>query len=99
MEVTLEAELSIHHDPSKPARRRKKPSPAADSLLPECRVMALVSFPLSEVTEKDTPEHYMAAGCSDGVIRCCSVQYPYPQYWYNCTVQYMYMLCLVSITD
>jgi hypothetical protein len=53
-EVVLEAELSIHEGPgsnsggSKKRRRRRK-GPGAESLLPECRIMALASLPLSEV--------------------------------------------------
>ena len=79
----MEAELSIHHDHSKPARRKKKPSPGADSLLPECRVMTLVSFPLSEVTEENTPEHYVAAGCSDGAIRYSTLTAQYSMCIHN----------------
>ena len=71
-EATLEAELSVHEDPSRYSRRkrRKKPvRPGAESLIPECRIMALTSLPLSLVVEEDTHNHYVAAGCSDGVIR------------------------------
>ena len=72
-EATLEAELSVHEDPSRHGRRKrrkKKPiRPGAGSLIPECRIMALTSLPLSLVVEEDTHNHYVAAGCSDGVIR------------------------------
>ena len=72
-EVTLEAEMSIHDDPDVRRRgkiRRKKPKgPGAKSLLPECRIMALTSLPLAQVLDEDLGRHYVAVGCSDGIIR------------------------------
>ena len=77
-DVVLEAELSIHDvdDPNgggcrkKARRRRRGKGPGAESLLPECRIMALTSLPLPRAVEDGaTDGHYVAAGCSDGVIR------------------------------
>jgi WD40 repeat protein len=78
-EVTLEAELSIHNDAGchkgMKLRRKKPKGPGAKSLLPECRIMALTSLPLSQVVDdEDAGRHYVAAGCSDGIVR---------QYIYN----------------
>ena len=69
-EVILEAEMSIHDDPDVRRRGRKKPKgPGAQSLLPECRIMALTSLPLAQVLDEDLGRHYVAVGCSDGIIR------------------------------
>lgn len=82
---TLEAELYIHEDPGSSRRkmRKKKPKgPGAESLLPECRIMALTSLPLCQVVDRDTDRHYVAAGCSDGIIRCAYVlSRPYFKHW------------------
>ena len=77
LEVTLEAELSIHDDAvsrKKTKKRRRPKGPGAESLLPECRIMALTSLPLTQVVDEDSGrQHYVAAGCSDGPIRCVCV--------------------------
>ena len=79
-DVTLEAELYLHRDSLKPGRGKGKAKHKGltSELPPECRVMALVSFPLSELCISDMERgicphasalHYVAAGCSDAVIR------------------------------
>jgi WD40 repeat protein len=73
-EVHLEAELSIHddmdsHQRRKGKRRRRGRGPGAESLVPESRIMALTSLPLSPVVDGAPGRHYVAAGCSDGIIR------------------------------
>lgn len=59
-------------------KKRKKRSykrPFGSDVLPECRVMALTSFPLHKVYSCSSeanqlcPLHYVAAGCSDALIR------------------------------
>ena len=72
--MTLEAELSIHDEPAvdgrvKIKRKKKLKGPGAESLLPECRIMALTSLPLTQVLNLDSGSHYVAVGCSDGIIR------------------------------
>ena len=74
LEVHLEAELSIHddmdsHQKRKGKRRRRGRGPGAESLVPESRIMALTSLPLSPVVDGAPGWHYVAAGCSDGIIR------------------------------
>ena len=80
-QVALEAELWIHDDPGRHGssqrgrqrRRRRGKGLGAESLLPECRIMALTSLPLPGQTGvSSTAQHYVAAGCSDGVIRSIS---------------------------
>lgn len=76
MEVCLDAGLYLCDDAQ--IRRRKKRSkfkPLGSEVLPECRVMALTSFPVHEVYScSSLPNlghtyHYVAAGCSDALIR------------------------------
>ena len=73
-DTTLEAELFLHDNPSRLRRRRAKLSSATE-LPPECRVMSLSSFPLTCCVAGDRDEHslvgchYVAAGCSDALIR------------------------------
>ena len=74
LEVHLEAELSIHddmdsHQKRKGKRRRRGRGPGAESLVPESRIMALTSLLLSPVVDGAPGWHYVAAGCSDGIIR------------------------------
>lgn len=71
MTVSLEAELSLIHTVSK---KPKKAKFSYDSdALPECRIMSLTSFPLSSTVSSSFEAaldcHYIAAGCSDGLIR------------------------------
>lgn len=88
VQYTLEAELYIHEvtGSSRRKMRKKKPKgPGAESLLPECRIMALTSLPLCQVVDRDTDRHYVAAGCSDGIIRCAyniiMLSRPYFKHW------------------
>lgn len=73
IDVTLEAELFLHNDLMRQRRRRPKLSDA--ELPPECRVMSLSSFPLTSFvagggdTHSYRGYHYVAAGCSDAVVR------------------------------
>ena len=74
---TLEAELFLHDDPSRLRKHRAKLSGVAE-LSPECRVMSLSSFPLTHCVSGDRDAlslvgyHYVAAGCSDALIRYAS---------------------------
>ena len=57
-EVSLCGEVFLHN---KPHSRRQR---AGECDTPECRVMSLACLPLTP-----GPGHYLAAGCSDGLIR------------------------------
>lgn len=72
--MVLESELSIHDDLDtdqrrKAKRRKRKKGPGAESLVPECRIMTLTSLPLTQLMDGADGQHYVAAGCSDGIIR------------------------------
>ncbi len=70
-DVTLEAELYVHEHTTK-LRRKTTKAPAAERATPECRIMALCTFPLSAVytaSRESTALYYIAVGCSDGLIR------------------------------
>ena len=81
VEVMLNAELFVHESHPTLAthhrkKRRKKQrgrggggGEGTEGYLPECRIMALTSLPLSEVTGEDNHTHFLAAGCSDGLVR------------------------------
>lgn len=71
--MTLEAEFSIHQDRSKKKKRKQPKRPGAETLFPECRIMTLTSLPLSRIIDEDIGRHYVAAGCSDGIVRCVTV--------------------------
>lgn len=79
-EVSLDAELSLHEDTNAKKWKRGKFKRLDPDVLPECRVMSLTCFPLSEVYPDHDPNHreqddwvlgrhYLAIGCSDAVIR------------------------------
>lgn len=69
--VCLDAGLFLCDDAGRVRRKKKrgKFKPLGSEVLPECRVMALTSFPLSEVGCDLQTLHYVAAGCSDALIR------------------------------
>lgn len=72
-EVSLDSELFLHGD-IKDKKRKKQMArfrPLGPEVPPECRIMGLTSFPLSDVFQGDSflSLHYVAGGCSDAVIR------------------------------
>ncbi len=80
IEASLAAELFLNETfDSKMTRRKRQRSkfePRDSSVPPECRIMSLTSFPLSEVFPAPQDGqcnlhgcHYVALGCSDAIIR------------------------------
>ena len=65
--VGLDKELYLHE----PVKKKIKFQSSGAEVAPECRVMSLTSFSLLEVFRQSDVchSHYVAAGCSDGVIR------------------------------
>lgn len=75
-EVCLDTGLFLCDDvQEKKRKKRSKFKPLGADVLPECRVMALSSFPLHEMYSGSSQAdlvhtlHYVAAGCSDALIR------------------------------
>ena len=76
VDIALEAELYLHDDPqsSRPRSHRLNKLSSAERP-PECRVMSLTSFTVANLvagengTNSLDGHHYVAAGCSDAVIR------------------------------
>ncbi len=71
-EVCLEAGMFLNEDVTVKKKKRAKFKPLSSDVLPECRVMALTSFPLSVVYSAGLQLqklHYVATGCSDALIR------------------------------
>lgn len=72
-DVTLKAELYLHDGSSR--LRKRQPKKKLAEAPPECRIMSLTSFPLSELYTPSerysfvSSHHFIAAGCSDGMIR------------------------------
>ena len=72
-DVTLKAELYLHDGSSR--LRKRQPKKKLAETPPECRIMSLTSFPLSELYAPSgrysfvSSHHFIAAGCSDGMIR------------------------------
>ena len=71
------SELFLHETTIKRKKQKVKFEPRDPETPPECRVMCLTSFPLNEMfpgivfeEDKVCDCHYVAAGCSDAVIRC-----------------------------
>ena len=73
-DVTLKTELYLHDGSSRLRKRQPKKKLIAEAP-PECRIMSLTSFPLSELYNPSeryrfvSSHHFIAAGCSDGIIR------------------------------
>ena len=70
LDVSLQSELYIHNNTTRPIRHKQRKR-LASSPTPECRITCLSSLSLSEVygCDRGTVSHYVAAGCSDGIIR------------------------------
>ena len=73
MEVGLKTGLFLHEGKGKGRKQRAKFKPLNPDVPPECRVMSLTSFPLNCVLGDQNVAsralHYVAAGCSDALIR------------------------------
>lgn len=70
VEASLDGELYLH----KPVKKKVKFEPRGVEVPPECRIMSLTSFSLTEVftvcQQADVVHcHHVAAGCSDAVTR------------------------------
>lgn len=70
----MDGELYLHD----PVKKKIKFEPSGVEVPPECRIMSLASYSLTEVfpvSQKDhiLHCHHVAAGCSDAVIRYVSI--------------------------
>ena len=81
-EASLGAELHLHGKQGAARRRHKASQQPATGFPPECRVMSLAAAPLSDLTPSSSSSssssfpssssgclHYLAVGCSDGIVR------------------------------
>ena len=70
--MSLDAELYLHEPVKK--KREVKFGPRGVEVPPECRVMSLTSFSLTEISQDASVlyYHYLAVGCSDTFLRYMS---------------------------
>lgn len=63
---SLQCEYNLHKLPAKPQRRKRK-----ELAPPECRVMSLTAFSLTEIVEREDMRRKtcLGVGCSDGLVR------------------------------